>query len=292
MQLSKKPICITSYNSTGLGLGTVKFIDTLLLFTNILCLQEHFLQDSGDKKHSNTNKLRKSFPNHDMFINPAYKSDTRVCKGRAKGGLATLWHPSLTKYVSKIKSDNFRLLGTKFSFPSGTILIINSYFPCDPRTAAFDDTEILGTLADITSMIDSADCQSVLIAGDLNSHFARNTRFTNTIMDHFAESNLHVFWETNSNQIQVVDYTHLFVSNNVSSSSTIDHFVSNQRVLDATTDAGVIHHAENNSNHSPIFMKIDVGKLQVVVEKCVSAPKTSWAKADEDAKTKQNTKIQ
>ena len=107
MELSQKTICITSYNPTGLGLSAINFIETLQLFSNIICLQEHFLQDSGDKKHSNTNKLRKAFPDHDMFITPAYKENNRVCRGRAKGGLATLWHPSLTKYVSKIKCDNF-----------------------------------------------------------------------------------------------------------------------------------------------------------------------------------------
>ena len=126
MLLSQLPVCVTSYNSTGLGRGTVKFVDTLLLFSNILCLQEHFLQDAGDKKHSNTNKLRKSFSKHDMYIKPAYKPDNRVCRGRAKGGLATIWHPSLTKYVSKINCENFRLLASKFSFPSGTILIIKT----------------------------------------------------------------------------------------------------------------------------------------------------------------------
>ena len=63
--------------------------------------------DSGDKKNSNTNKLRKAFPNHDMFITPGFKETNRVCKGRAKGGLATLWDPGLTKYVSKIKLSSF-----------------------------------------------------------------------------------------------------------------------------------------------------------------------------------------
>ena len=55
MKLSQEPICISSYNSTGLGLGTIKFVETLLLFSTILCLPERFLQDAGDKKHSNTN---------------------------------------------------------------------------------------------------------------------------------------------------------------------------------------------------------------------------------------------
>ena len=241
---------------------------------------------SSDKKHSNTNKLRKSFPNHDMFITPAFKPDNRVCRGRAKGGLATLWHPSLTKYVSKLKCENFRLLGTKFSFPSGTLLIINTYFPCDPRKDDFDDTKVVGLLADITNLISSSDCHSVLIAGDLNCHFVRNTRFTNLVKNHFEDMNMTIFWEAYSTNIQAIDYTHMFVSENSSSFSTIDHFVSNNQVLNAVTEAGVLHNAQNTSNHSPIFVKIYVGHLQVNTEKSKSSPRTSWAKASEEAKIK------
>ena len=284
MELSQKSISVTSYNPTGLGLGAINFIDTLLLYSNILCLQEHFLQDSGDKKHSNTNKLRKSFPHHDMFITPAYKETNRVCRGRAKGGLATIWHPSLTKYVSKIKCENFRLQGTKFSFPSGSLLIVNSYFPCDPRKEDFDDHELLALLADLNNLIDNANCLSVLLAGDMNSHFARNTRFTNTIKNYFDDKNLKIFWETPNNKIQDVDYTHMFVSDRTTSFSTIDHFVSNFRVFDATTEAGVHHDAQNPSNHSPIYVKIDVGQLKTNVETCHSASRTSWAKASDEAK--------
>ena len=32
-----------------------------MLFTDILCLQEHFQLNSGDKKHNNTDKLLKAF---------------------------------------------------------------------------------------------------------------------------------------------------------------------------------------------------------------------------------------
>ena len=182
MQSSHSSICITSYNSTGFGLGTVKFIETLLSFSNIICLQEHFLQDAGDRKHSNTNKIRKSFPNHDMFINPAYKADNRVSRGRAKGGLATIWHPGLTKYVSKIKCSNFRIQATKFSFPHGPFLLLNTYFPCDPRVENFDDGELNHLLNDVKTAIEQSECLNILIAGDLNCHFERYTRFTNMVI--------------------------------------------------------------------------------------------------------------
>ena len=221
-----------------------------------------------------------------MFITPAFKADNKVCRGRAKGGLATLWHPSLTKYVSKVKCSNFRLLGKKNSFSSGNLLVINTYFPCDPRKDDFDNSELLGILADTTNLINASDCPSILIAGDLNCHFVRNTRFTNIVRNQFEDLNLNIFWEANNNKIQSVDYTHLFVSENNVSTSTIDHFVGSSRVVNCITEAGVIHHAENTSNHSPIFVKLDVGHLHVSVESCTPNPRTSWSKASEEAKNK------
>ena len=84
-----------------------------------------------------------------MFIVPGKKDNSQVSRGRAKGGLATIWKKSLTKYVSRVKCDNFRLQATLFNLPSGGILVVNSYFPCDPRTNNFDDTELLTLLADL-----------------------------------------------------------------------------------------------------------------------------------------------
>ena len=74
-----------------------------------------------------------------MFIVPAYKDYSQVCKGRGSGGLATIWDKNLTKYVRKVKCSNHRIQATKFSLPSGPLLVINSYFPGDPRSENFDD---------------------------------------------------------------------------------------------------------------------------------------------------------
>ena len=104
MELSQNNLCITSYNSTGLGPGVQNFISTLSLFSNILCLQEHFLLDSKSKKYSNTDKLRNLFSDkYDMFIVPASKDNSQVSKGRGSGGLATMWDKGLTKYVAQVK---------------------------------------------------------------------------------------------------------------------------------------------------------------------------------------------
>ena len=284
MEQFKNSICVTSYNSTGFGVNAQHFMETLLLFSNILCIQEHFLQDFGDKKYSNTNKLRRKYSNHDMYIVPAYKKDNRVCRGRGKGGLATIWEKGLTKYVSKLKCKSFRLQGTKFSFPSGTLVVINTYFPCDPRTNEFDDSELMNVLAEIQYLIENSNTSSVLLAGDLNCHFNRNTRFTNIVKHFFDEKGLQVFWDTPNDRIEIPDYTHLSSSGGSLAISTIDHFVGSHQFLSALEEAGVVHDAGNTSNHSPIYAKFNVGNLNVETEQPKCIKRTKWDKATDIAK--------
>ena len=61
MDDSTKTVCVTSYNSGDMGLDKQNYIKSLTLFSDILCIQEHFLLDSGNKKYSNTQKLKKLF---------------------------------------------------------------------------------------------------------------------------------------------------------------------------------------------------------------------------------------
>ena len=189
MLSSSDSLCVCSHNSTGFGISSQNYISSLLVFSDILCIQEHFLQDCGDKKSSNTNLLRKRFNNHDMFIVPAEKNNSQISRGRGKGGLATIWKRGLTKYVMKIECNNSRLQATKFDFPSGSLLVLNVYFPCDPRVNNFDDTEVLTLLADIKTAIGTSHCHHILLCGDLNCHFERYNRYTNTVKDFLEDIN-------------------------------------------------------------------------------------------------------
>ena len=120
--------------ATGFGIQAQNYIETLLLFSDVLCLQEHFLLDCKSRKSSNRDKIRSRFSDrYDMFIEPATKDNTQVSRGRGKGGLAILWNKKFTKYVTKVKSTNSRLRAMKFLFPANYLLVINVYLPCDPR---------------------------------------------------------------------------------------------------------------------------------------------------------------
>ena len=58
-----------------------------------------------------------------------------------------------------------------------------------------------------------------------------------------------------------IDYT--YIHTDLKSTSTLDHFLVNERLLDLVVDAGVLHFGDNLSRHSPIIMKLNVGRLLV-----------------------------
>ena len=77
-----------------------------------------------------------------------------------------------------------------------------------------------------------------------------------------------------------VSYTHIHTD--LASTSTLDHFLVNERLLSVIVDAGVLHLGDNLSRHSPIMLKLDLGKLPVV--KRINTPnnrKPSWYKAED-----------
>ena len=89
--------------------------------------------------------------------------------------------------------------------------------------------------------------------------------------------------------IASVDYTHCSVARGVASYSTLDHFVTTQRVYNAISEAGVIHSGENPSNHSAIYSKIKVGDLDLSLETSSAPVRVQWAKANSDAQNKYKT---
>ena len=174
----------------------------MLLFSDILCVQEHFIL-AGDKKHKNTDKLLKLYgKNHDMYIVPAFKNINQVSRGRGSGGMATIWKKSLTKYVTKIPCDNYRIQGTKFDFRSttfegnkaGCFLLLNTYFMCKPTQVNFDEGPLLSLLTDIKRVIDLADCPNILWCGDLNTDMTSQSNFTAIIRQFIDDLKLIVFW--------------------------------------------------------------------------------------------------
>ena len=281
-------VCVTSYNSTGFGQDKIDFMKTLLLFSDILSVQEHFLLSSDDRKYSNTDKIRRAFgDNYDMFVVPAVKSSENVTKGRGKGGLFTLWKKGLTKYVSKIESNNFRLQATKFQFPSSNLLIINSYFMCDPG-GNFEENELLQLLAEVRRIIDISKCQNVSLQGDLNCDFSRQTPFVQIVRTFCEELDIESIWshprQEGQSKIATVSHTYSQLVENVERSSLVDDFICNRTLYEAIVEAGSIQSVDNFSWHDPIYCKLSLGRLNLDLETVQFKPRPSWGKSSDQEK--------
>ena len=293
--LDNKLVTVTSYNSRGFSEQKQNYMETLLLFSDIFCGQEHFLLSSCDKKHSNTNKLIKAFGNsHDMYIVPAKKQTGNVNKGRGSGGLVTMFRKYLTKYVSQVKCENYRLQGTKFLFPSCSLLVVNCYLPCDSQNNNADHDELISCLEDIKILVEKSECSNILLCGDWNTDFGRNSTHVR-IVNHFVEEiGATVFWSNPDNDlnhlVQNVDFTHTTERQNVMFTSTVDHFISSKTVYDCAREAGVIHSADNFSDHCPIYTKLEIEELDITIEKQAERIVPKWNKAtDEDKERYRNS---
>ena len=92
METNTTSICVNSYNSGGMGLDKQNFIKTLTLFSDVLCLQEHFLLDGLQlmtnvcEKFANLHQLKfstnvdvsKSKTKCIVFSNPVINTDN-IC---------------------------------------------------------------------------------------------------------------------------------------------------------------------------------------------------------------------
>ena len=173
---------------------------------DIFCLQEHF------HLRQNVSKVQNELSNYDSFIIPAIKSSDHISTGRPSGGLCIFWRRALNNVIKIIKHpDSTRVQAIDFL---GKYLIINTYFPTDPRTPNFDDFILLKCLQDIKWYFDTYPNYVPLIAGDLNSDFSRNTRFVNIVREFMRVHNLVTVWSSN-----YADFT--FSQNQVRNGSNI-----------------------------------------------------------------------
>ena len=268
---------LISYNTTGFNGVKSNFINFLCksMGVDVFLVQEHL------RLRQNIYKLQQEFKEFDSFILPANKTSDRVCAGRPSGGIGIFWNSKLNKHVNIVKHPNStRVQGIEVG---NNNLIINTSFPVDPRVNEFNDFELLKCIEDIKWYIETYPEHYIIIAGDLNCDFSRNTRFVNIVREFLMNFNLVTVWSQ-----YYADFT--FSNNqvrngvNILSTSCIDHFITYQHGLNSVNHAQVIHLGDNLSNHNPIFMSFNANfiinnNVSVTSPKSHKAPNPIWHKA-------------
>ena len=128
------------------------------------------------------------------------------------------------------------------------MLLINTYFPTDPRRANCDETDLQETIAHIKNVVRKNDFDDIVWAGDINADFIRNTSHTRLVSEAVDDLGLTKSWDKFE-----VDFTCCHEIAGVSFTFVLDHFFWSSTLGDAVADAGVIHLPDNRSDHSPTF---------------------------------------
>ena len=271
--MTQQIVNFLSYNSTGFNDAKIKWINDLILTTksSFIGIQEHF------RKSKTTEELfSKSFPANKCHVKVGHRAAGQVI-GRPKGGLAQLSDKKINVNIKQINVENFRIQAQVLDFPASKLLWINAYFPTDPLTINFDETELLQTIRDIEKVMDEAEYDDVMLGGDLNWDNRRNTGFSVVMREFSARIGLRSVWEKFP-----VGFTHIHTD--LKATSILDNFMMNERLLDLVEDAGGLHLGDNLSRHSPVMVRLNLGSLPVKTERKVTARvrRPDWYKATSD----------
>ena len=271
-------LCIFSYNSRGFSSSKQEFLKTLLLLAgnsmSVICNQENFILNANEYI------IRNALPDHHIFFNAAQKEHL---DGRPRNGMFVAIPETMKEMVKDVSPKSDRIQSLLFKIESCSILLINTYFPIDPKSDNFDDSELQLVLHQIKETIHSNEFDQVIWTGDINADFKRNSHFVNIVDDFITELDLRKAWDKHD-----IDFTHTYERNNTIFTSTIDHFILSQPTESCVLDAGVIHHPENLSDHCPIFCKLSIPNLNRESTSNYKIPNNlpNWRKADLEEKRK------
>ena len=177
---------LLSFNPTGFNPTKAKFIKFLTdsLLINIFFLQEHL------QLQANVFKIQNEYKDFNSFILPAYKNNSVISSGRQSGGLGIFWKNSLNNCIKPIVVPNSNRV--QAINVNNKIIMFNCYFPCDSQNNDFDVWELLKCIEEINSVIDAYPSHLILMGGDFNCDFSRDTPFVKIVRDFIMNLNLTV----------------------------------------------------------------------------------------------------
>ena len=262
---------IISYNSRGFNKCKQDFLRNILSEVGghtFLFNQENFLL----KKNGYI--AEQALPEHRIVFKPAVKDSL---EGRPKGGMFIAVPICFKDCITEVAVDSNRIQCVLARVAQCKLLLINSYFPTDPR-GEFDENDLVIILNEIQKLIDENDFHHLIIGGDINADFGRKTRFVDMIREFIESTGMCKSWDGFP-----VKFTHVTEKEGITYTSTIDHFMWNASFDVLVDDAGVINSPENMSDHCPIFCHFCLPAPKGESKESKSKPKIpSWSHAKEE----------
>ena len=131
--VNSKNVCVFSYNSRGFSDDKQKLCKTLMVnsekYFPILCNQENFLL------YGNRFKVKQCLPDARIIFKKATKDSI---EGRPKNGMFVAIPGEIKDCVEDVSPNHWRVQAVILKTKTSKILVINTYFPTDPKLKEFD----------------------------------------------------------------------------------------------------------------------------------------------------------
>jgi exonuclease III len=235
-------LSVMSYNCRGFIFVKSSYINNLLLNSDVLFVQQHWL---SDKQLPDLNHINAHFLSHAVcgFDN------SEVLIGRPYGGCSILWRSDIQARVESVDTNSKRICAIRMCTDSWNVLFINVYLPYEDSERRSDDFCSQLTAIEYL-MCQHSDCH-IILGGDFNVDFSRNWFHTELLTDFCDNLNLEPVYQHSNYH---VDYSYSF---NMSRFNVLDHFILSGLLFEnSIMSVDVFHHGDNLSDHEPIIMKL------------------------------------
>ena len=245
-------LSICSYNMHGFNQG-VEFLKDNVGLCDIWCLQEHWLYPSTSGEFNNVSAEYLSNVICDVIDEDVVKP------GRPKGGLAIMWHKSLSSSFKIIGSSiNNRVMAAVIECDSFAICIFNVYLPCFEQSEEYT-TIVMECLSYIDYVYELVltkySSLELCIIGDCNLDVQKlyNSQYVACMRQLLTDYDLFLVTKTIAEE---GGYTYCNDKNNVY--SMIDHCFMSRKLHSKCEDVAVIDNVDNLSDHLPVHVKLSV----------------------------------
>ena len=271
--MAKPTVKFMSYNSTGLNNVKCRWISDLMQTCDVsFCgIQEHF-----KKTRSLMSFFKTAFPEFNASVQPGHREEGRDT-GRAQGGLAQLSSKRLKVQRECVNTASWRLQAQILDFGGYKLLWMNVYFPSDPQVLNYNDAELQEIQCEVEKVLEAGGYDDCVCGGDWNYDCRRTSGFAASMHQFLLRAGLVSVWEKFP-----VDFTHLHTDNK--STSILDNFFVNERLLQFVESAAPVHLGDNLSRHSPIILSLrldDIPRTRSSLDEKVEQPRRlAWKKAE------------
>ena len=265
---------VVSYNTKGFKFRNINYLNSIFKRCDVMMLQETWLYNFESLFISD------SLKGSQCHCISAMSDDDVGRQGRPFGGLAIIWHSNSSVLVQSILVTSKRLCAVTLDFDNDNLILINVYMPIDDgSTHSFE--EMGDILSEIESIAKLYSDRQILVCGDFNVDFSRNSVNLNLLKNFMKAESLascyHIFNDDS--------FTYISPSGN---KSYIDHILLKSEDVDIILNHKIWIEGENLSDHNPVFLEVKINssdllqKNKTETKSMINFVGVNWSKASNE----------